>query len=92
MARPGGLHAIDQLSPGDERNPKASERQQHPAVARIILHIVSAALDRPDGDGVRHQVRLEAGLDNEQSGDALQHGYQSLSKRRANGSVPPIPA
>jgi hypothetical protein len=85
------LYAIDELRAGNKRNAEARQREQYAAVARIILHIVHAALDRSDGDGIGHQIRLEAGLDDEQSGEALQHDYQSLSKRRANGSVPPFP-
>jgi hypothetical protein len=34
---------------------------------------MEAALDRSDRDGISHQERLEASLDDEQSGDALQH-------------------
>jgi len=32
---------------------------------------MAAALDRADGDRIGHQKRLEAGLDGEQSGEAL---------------------
>ena len=92
MARLDRLHAIEQFRSGYERHAEASQRKQHSTVPRIILHVVNSALDRPDGNRIGHQIRLEAGFDDEQSGEALQHGYQSLSKRRANGSVPPIPA
>jgi len=88
----GRFHAVEQFRSGDEWNPEASGRKQHAAIAGIVLHIMDTPLDCSDGNRIGHEIRLEAGLDDEQSGEALQHGYQSLSKRRANGSVPPIPA
>jgi len=53
---------------------------------------MEAALDRADRYGIGHKERLEPRFDREQSGEAFQHRHQSLSKRRANGSVPPFPA
>ena len=61
----GRLHAVQQFRSGDERNPEASGCKQHAAIAGIVLHIMDTALDRPDGDGIGHQIRLEAGLDDE---------------------------
>ena len=34
---------------------------------------MAAALDRPDGDRIGHQKRLETSLDGEQSGETLKH-------------------
>jgi hypothetical protein len=47
------------------------------------------AFDRPDSDGVNDHPGFKAGLDREQAGYALQHCH-TLSKRRANGGVPPF--
>jgi hypothetical protein len=68
------LHAVDQLRSRDERNAKAGQRQQDASIAWIILHVVGTALDRADGDGIGHEIRLEPRLDDEKSGEALQHG------------------
>jgi hypothetical protein len=48
-----------------------------------------AALDRADGDRIGHEESLKPGLDREQSGKLTQHRHK-LSKRRANGAVPPF--
>jgi hypothetical protein len=85
------LHAVQKLCSSDKGYTEAGKRQQNAAIARVILHIVDAALDRPDGDCIGHQIRFEACLDREESGEALQH-IHSLSKRWANGGVPPLPA
>jgi hypothetical protein len=69
------LDRVDQLGPGNERHAKAGERQHHPGIARILIHIMQAALDRADGDGVRDEQRLVAGLDREQAGEAKAHGH-----------------
>jgi hypothetical protein len=84
-----GTDAVDQLGTGDERHAKAGHGQQDSAVPWIILHIVGAALDRAKSDGIGDEKRLEARLDGEQSADLLER--HMLSKRHANGAVPPFP-
>lgn len=73
MTNRGGFHAVDQLRPSNERHAQAGKCKQHSAVARIGLHIMEAALDRADRDGIGHQIRLEPRLDGEKSGEAFQH-------------------
>jgi hypothetical protein len=51
-----GPDAIEQLGPGDERNAETGSRQQHASIAWIILHIVDAAFDRADGDGIGDKI------------------------------------
>ena len=64
-------HRIQQFGAGDEHHASAHHRQQDPRIAGIDFHIMTAALDRADGDRISHQERLEAGLDGEQSGETL---------------------
>jgi len=73
--------AVEQLGPGDERNAKTGNRQQHAAIARIILHVMGAAFDRADGDGIGHQEGLKARLDDKQSTDLakFRHGKSNAT-------------
>jgi hypothetical protein len=48
-----------------------------------------AAFHRADGDGVDHQPRLEACLDDKQSSDLAQHRH-SLTVERCNGGFEPF--
>jgi hypothetical protein len=66
-------NAVQKLRSGYERDAEAGEGEQHAAIARINLHIMNAALDGAEGDGVGDQIRLQAGLDHEQATDFLQH-------------------
>jgi hypothetical protein len=50
---------------------------------------MQAALDCADGNRIGHQERLGPGLDREQSGESKTHAHW-LSKRHANGCVPPF--
>jgi len=50
---------------------------------------MGSALDRADGNGIGDEKRLEARLDGEQSAKFLER--HRLSKRHANGAVPPFP-
>ena len=92
MARSGGAgpNAIEQLRPGDERHAKASRRKHHTGVARVVLHVVDAALAGADGYGIGDEIRFQARLDDKQAADfaKLRHW---LSQRRMNGAVPPFP-
>jgi hypothetical protein len=71
-----GPDAIEQLGPRDERDAETGSRQQHAAIAWIILHIVDAALNCADGDGIGDEIGLKARLDDKQSADLakLHHG------------------
>jgi hypothetical protein len=73
--------AVEQLGSGNEWNAETGNRQQHAAIARIILHIVSAAFDRADGDGIGHKESLKACLDDKQSTDLakLHHGKSNAT-------------
>jgi hypothetical protein len=48
-------------------------------------------LHRSDGNGVGDQPRFEAGLDDEQAAETLQH-WNSLSTEHASGGFSPFPA
>jgi hypothetical protein len=63
----GGADAIEQLGSSDERHAKARHRQQHSAIARIVLHVVDTALDGANRDRVGDEERLQARLDRKQS-------------------------
>ena len=86
----GMLHAVEKLGTGDEGDAEAGRGEHPPGIARIALQIVGSALDRADGDGVGDKIRLKARLDDKQATDLLQHRHW-LSKRHANGVVPPFP-
>jgi hypothetical protein len=47
------------------------------------------AFDRSQSNGVNDDPGFKSSLDREQAGNALQHCHW-LSKRRANGGVPPF--
>jgi hypothetical protein len=51
---------------------------------------MDAALDRSDSDRVSDEIGLKTGLDGEQPAD-LAKTCHWLSKRHANGAVPPFP-
>jgi len=51
---------------------------------------MDAAFDRADGDRVSHEIRFQACLDDKQATDLPKHLHW-LSKRHANGAVPPFP-
>lgn len=89
MTDRGGTDAVEQLRAGDERHPKAGHGQQDSAVARIVLHIMDAALDRADGDCISDEERFQARLDGEEPAELFE--CHKLSKRHANGAVPPFP-
>jgi hypothetical protein len=49
---------------------------------------VAAALDRAQRDGIDHQPRLEARLDNEESTDLAQHRHSLTVERFERGFEP----
>jgi hypothetical protein len=51
---------------------------------------MDAPFDRANGDGVSHQIRFQARLDDKQATDLAKLRHW-LSKRHANGAVPPFP-
>jgi hypothetical protein len=73
--------AVEQLSPRDERHAQARQPEQNAAITGIGLHVVDAALDRADGNGISHKICLKTRLDYEQSADLSEHCHK-LSKRR----------
>jgi hypothetical protein len=79
---------VEQLAAGEEDNAGAGHREQIPAEARIDFDVVAAAFDRPEGNGIDHQPRLEARLDHEQSADFAQHAHW-LTVERIEGSFEP---
>ena len=68
--------AVEQLGAGNERNAEARRGQYQAGISGIALQIMNAALDRADGDGVGHQIRLRAGLDDEKSADLSKHVHR----------------
>jgi len=70
-----GPDAVQQLGAGDEGYPEARSGKDNPGVSRIALHVVDAAFDRPHCNGIGHQIRLQAGLDDEQAADFPKHGH-----------------
>jgi len=48
-----------------------------------------AALNRADGDGIGHQPRFRAGLDDKKATEFLQHGH-SLTRERLTRSFEPF--
>ena len=57
------LYAVEQLRARDEGDAEAGSAQDDPRVSRIALHIMHAALDRSDGNGIGDKIGLKAGLD-----------------------------
>jgi hypothetical protein len=55
---------------------------------------MDATLDRADGDGIGHQIRLEPRFDGEKSGEAFQHipiVKQTAGQRRSS-AIPGLTA
>ena len=50
----------------------------------------ASALDRADGNRISDEIGFQTRLDDEQSADLAKLGHW-LSKRHANGAVPPFP-
>jgi hypothetical protein len=81
---------VQQFRSGNERQSQAGNCQDHAAVARIVLHVVDAALNGTDGYGICDEKGLKAGLDDKQSADLAQFDHR-LIQRHTNGGVPPFP-
>src|SRR3954451_5249206 len=84
----GRSYGVEQLAAGKEYHAGAGDRQQPAAPAWIGVEIVGGALDRPQRDGVNHQPRLKARLDDEKSSDLFEHCH-SLTSERADGGFEP---
>jgi len=89
-SRGSRTHAVEQLSSGNERNAQASHGQNYPVIPGIVGHIVHAALDRAQSNGIGDEIGLKTRLDDKQPADLLQFRHW-LSQRHANGVVPPFP-
>jgi hypothetical protein len=68
-------HRIEQFGARDEHHAGAQQRHHHTQIAGIDFDEMAPALDRADGDCIDDEECLEPGLDDEQSGEAFQHGY-----------------
>ena len=71
QSRLGGPNRIEQFGTGNEHHAGAHYREQYARIAGIGFHIMAPTLDRADRNRINHQERLEAGLDDEQSGETL---------------------
>jgi hypothetical protein len=65
--------AVQQFGSSDKGDSEAGRSKHDARIAGIVLQIMNAAFDRPDGDGVSHKISLKAGLDDEQSTDLAKH-------------------
>ena len=65
---------VEQFGPGEKHYAGAGQRQQYSTKTWVRVHVMPAAFDCTDGDGIDDQPRLGTGLDHEQAGDTLQHG------------------
>jgi hypothetical protein len=83
------LDRIEQFGAGDEHHASAQHGQHGARPAGNRLKVMAAAFGGADGNGVDHQEGFEPRLDGEQTRDLQTHGHR-LSKRRANGAVPPF--
>ena len=72
---PHRTHRIEQLRACDEHDAGRCQREKIALISRINFNIAPTAFDSAHRDREDHQPRLEAGLDDEQSGDTLKHGY-----------------
>jgi hypothetical protein len=72
----GRTRGIQELGPGEEDDAGAGQRKRPPEPAGNGLEVVPSAFDGAEGDGVRHDPRLEARLDHEQPPDFLQHRHR----------------
>jgi hypothetical protein len=79
---------IEQFATGKEHDARAGQRQEIAAEAWIDLHVVAAAFDRAEGDGIDHQPRFEACLDDEESTDLAQHAHSLTFERIERGFEP----
>jgi len=68
-SRDGWFYRIQQLSPSNEHDAGARDREHPAACPRIGSKIMLAALHRAERDCIDHQPRLEARLDGEKSAD-----------------------
>jgi hypothetical protein len=81
-------HRIEELRPGHEHDPGASESEQVAPETGILNHVVLAALHRADGDCIDHQPRLEARLDHKKPTDLFQHRHSLTTQRQSGGFEP----
>jgi hypothetical protein len=58
-------NAVEQLRTSDKRHAEASCGEQNATNARIVLHIMDAALNRADAYGISDKIRLKTRLDGE---------------------------
>jgi hypothetical protein len=93
--RPGGdsgrgrLDRIEQLRTGQEHYAGARHREHPAAPSGIGIEVMMAALDRTAGNGVGHQPRFRARLDDEQSTDLPEHCHK-LTPERFRRSLEPF--
>lgn len=86
--RDRGTDRIEQFGSGDEHHAGAGSGQDPAARSGIFAKIILAALDRPQGDGIDHQPRLEARLDPEKATYLPEHGQSLRFERPDRGFEP----
>jgi hypothetical protein len=82
------LYGIEKLPAGHEHHACAGKEQQVTAGTRIDVEVGPAALHRAKRNGIDHQPRFEARLDDEESAEFLEHRH-SLTGERPNGAFAP---